>query len=187
MNQNHSHRTLACSFFVLVSPSAVIGQRFALEELWVIRGRLTHQHQQNSAVHVGALVVVPVIFGRFDTVAHKYDVRIDLRLRLLCLIRSNVVGERLQLHRRSVVRYKRECGVEQGGYTDQRYFLQVAAAVSRRLQTIFGKLSCHVLGREIAAALACPPAFQQIMCQKAHMPSDVVGANCFHGGKRRSW
>ena len=37
----------------------------------------------------------------------------------------------------------------------------------------------------IATALAGAPAFQQIMREKAHMPSDVFGIDGFHRGKRR--
>ena len=74
MNQDRAHRALARGLFVLVSPAAVVGERLALEELGIVGSGLVHQHQQDFAFHIHALVVVPLIFGGLNAVAHINDV-----------------------------------------------------------------------------------------------------------------
>ena len=70
MNQDRAHRAFARGLFVFIGPTAVVGERFALEELRIVGSGFVHQHQQDFTFHINALVIVPLIFGRLDAIAH---------------------------------------------------------------------------------------------------------------------
>ena len=136
MNQNRAHRAFARCLFILVGPAPVVGQCFALKELCVVRRRLIDQHQQHFAFDVGPFVVIPVVFGRFDSIADVDDFRIDVRLGLLRLIVGHVLVERLQIVGPALSRnqYKRCRGLRRDA--DHGNFLHIGSAVAGRLQTV---------------------------------------------------
>ncbi len=81
----------------LVGPPAVVGQRFALEKIGIIRGGFVHEEQRHLTVEVDALVIVPVILRSFDSVAHKHDGRIDVRYFCLALVAGYKIGQIFRL------------------------------------------------------------------------------------------
>ena len=99
MDENRAHSAFAGGFFILVGPASVVGERLAFEEIHIVGRRLVDQHEQNFAAHVGALVVVPFIFGSFDSVTHIHDFSVYVGLRLLRLVVGDVVVERHEISR----------------------------------------------------------------------------------------
>ena len=83
MNNQHAHGSAPRRFLILVGPAPVVGERLALEKLLVVRGGSFTITSSNLALHVDifsvrARVVVPVVLGRIDAVAHKHNRRIDV-------------------------------------------------------------------------------------------------------------
>ena len=97
MNQNRAHRAFARCLFIFVGPAPVISQRLTLEEFCIVRRRLIHQHQQNFAFDIRTFVIIPVIFRSLDTITDIHNFCVDIGLRLLGLIISHVLIERLQI------------------------------------------------------------------------------------------
>ena len=75
----------ARGFFVLVGPAAVVGERAAAEELRIVGRRFIGEQHQHFALHVDALEIVPVKFGRDDAVADEHRFGVELIVRLLQL------------------------------------------------------------------------------------------------------
>ena len=186
MDENHAGRALARRFLVLVGPAAVVGEGLALEEFRIVRIRLVHQHQQNLAANVNALVIVPAILRSFDAVTDVNDIGIHLRLGLLRPVVGHIFVERLEIHGRALLRNQRKGGLRQGRDAHQRNLLHVSSAVARRFQAIFGELCRHVFGGNVAAALAGSSSFQQIVGKKFHVPANVLGIDRLHRHKRRT-
>ena len=46
MNDERRHRAVTRGFFKLVDPAAVVGQRLAGEEFWIVRGRLVDEEER---------------------------------------------------------------------------------------------------------------------------------------------
>ena len=77
MNQDGADGPLALGFFVFVGPAAVVGERLSFEKLGIGGGRLADQHEHYFALHVGALVVIPIVLGSFNAVADEDDGSVD--------------------------------------------------------------------------------------------------------------
>src|SRR5678815_4080133 len=60
--------------FVFVGPATVVEARLAREQLR-IPVRIVVEHHQDFALEVYALVVVPLVFRRFDPVADEHQAR----------------------------------------------------------------------------------------------------------------
>jgi hypothetical protein len=71
-------RAHARGLFVLVGPAAVVGERAAAEELRIGGGRLIGEQHQDFALHVDALEIVPMKFGRDDAVADEDGFGVEL-------------------------------------------------------------------------------------------------------------
>ena len=69
-------------FFVLVGPAAVVGERAPAEEFRIVRGRLIGEQDQDLALHIDALKIVPMELGRDNAVADEdgFGVESDLWL-----------------------------------------------------------------------------------------------------------
>ena len=65
-------RAMARGAFVLVGPAAVVEARLAGEQLR-IPVRIVVEHDQDLALQVDALEVVPLVLGRFDAVADEHE------------------------------------------------------------------------------------------------------------------
>ena len=96
MYQNGANRAFARGLLVLVSPAAIVGECRPFEKISVVRWRLVHQHQQNFAAHVHALVVVPLIFGCLDSVADVNDLCVNIVGGLLSFVVRDILVERLK-------------------------------------------------------------------------------------------
>ncbi len=72
----------------LVGPAAVVGERLAAEEFRVVRGRLVGEEDDDLALHVHALVIVPAELGRGDAVADEDRLGVELFEFLLRLARA---------------------------------------------------------------------------------------------------
>ena len=134
VDDEHADRTATRSLLVLVGPAAVVGHRLALEKLLILRGRLIHDHQRNLALQIHARVVVPVVLGRVDAVAHKHNRRIEISSGLPGLILRNNLAAIGKIDRRTARRHERKLRlVFDGVHRDQRHFLEVAPVIARRL------------------------------------------------------
>src|SRR5207245_5591464 len=74
MNHDRAGGTLPSGFLELVGPPPVVREDLAEEYCGVHEPRIIHQHQQDFAVQVDALVVVPLPLGRANAVANEDDV-----------------------------------------------------------------------------------------------------------------
>ncbi len=64
MNYQDAQRAVASAFLVLVSPAAVVGHRLAAEVAGAgFEVGVADQHDADLALHVDALVVVPLALG----------------------------------------------------------------------------------------------------------------------------
>ena len=169
-------------FFVLVRPAAVVGERFALEEIRVVGFRLAHKQQRHFALQVHAFVVVPLVFGSGDAVAHKDDRRVEVRHGRLTLVAGYVVVEILQRHRRAVLRNEGEGGLRQRLHTDHRDVLKVGALVAGRLQPIALELRRNPVGRRVATLLTRATSFQFVAGKIFHRIANLLR---FDSGRMR--
>ena len=90
MDEQNRNRSLAGSFFELIGPTAVIGERLALEKLGIIGRRLIHDHHQHFALEIGILVIVPFVLGSFDAIADKHNVSVNVARWILGFVGSDV-------------------------------------------------------------------------------------------------
>ena len=73
----------AGGFLKLVSPAAVVGERRAAEEFRIVRRRLVSEEDENLAVQVLALVIVPAELGGGNAVADKNRFGVEIVLLFL--------------------------------------------------------------------------------------------------------
>src|SRR5579884_4568319 len=97
MDENRASGAAASRFFILICPSTVVGERLALEEFFVSGRRFIDHHQQHFAANIDPLVVIPVIFRGFDSIAHKDDGRIDISGLSLRLVVGYVIVKQAQI------------------------------------------------------------------------------------------
>ncbi len=65
---------MARGFLVFVGPATVVRHRAATEEARAgFKIRIVDEHDGDLAVHVDALVIVPLAFGRGDAVAEEHE------------------------------------------------------------------------------------------------------------------
>ena len=188
MNENRADSPFARGFFVFVNPAAVVSERLAGEKLRIVRGRLVDQHEQDFALDVHALVIVPVVFGRFDAIADVDDVGVNLGFGLLRLIVGDVIVERFEVERikaRTFGGNEREARVGAGRDADHRNFLQIGAVVAGGLQSIERKLRRDVFGGNVASTLAGAAPFEKVVGEEANMGLDVIRTNALHSGDGR--
>ena len=81
--------------FVLIGPAAVVGEGRSAEQRRLVgrRGRIVDHDQHPLALHVHALVVVPLQLGRDDAVANEDHIALHLDVRLLRARRRDDVRE----------------------------------------------------------------------------------------------
>src|SRR5262249_12112473 len=96
MNQNGGDSAFTRSFEILVNPAAIKGERAAFEKAGIVGSRLVDEHQEDLAADINAFVVVPLIFGSFNTVANVNDLGIDIVGGFLRLIVGDVLLERFE-------------------------------------------------------------------------------------------
>ena len=81
MQQDGTGGPATSCFFILVSPTAVVSERFAGEKVrFVSRGRrIVDEHHEDLAPIIGvAFVVVPTLFGRLDAVTDEDEIGVDV-------------------------------------------------------------------------------------------------------------
>src|SRR5215208_2894405 len=97
MKQDCSSRSASCSFFVLVSPAAVVSERFAAEEICFFGRcrRIVDQHHEDLATIISVVfVIVPTLLAGLNAVTDENQLGIDVDvLRLRSGKRDEVVGE----------------------------------------------------------------------------------------------
>ena len=104
MNQDDAGCPLARRLFILVGPAAVVGERLARKEFWIVGGWLVHQHEQHLALHVHILVVVPVELWRIDAVTHPDKVGAQVVASVAGFVSRNEVLAIDQVKRRATIR-----------------------------------------------------------------------------------
>ena len=180
MYQNGAQCAFARGLLVLIDPATVIGEGAALEEILIVRSGLVHQHEQHFSFDVDIFVIVPVVLGRFNAIAHENDWSIDIGFRLLGFVVSDILFERLKLFAFAAA-YHGKSGLRKRRDTHQRNTLHEGAVVSGRFQAFQRKLSGDVLGSDIATTLAGAAAFQQVMRQKTDVSAQALSVNLLHG------
>ena len=82
-------------FFVLESPATVVGKRVGGEEVRIIRRRFVAEQQDNLALHVRVLIVIPLVFGGRDPMADEHHFGVDSLVGLLPAIDDHEVVQKL--------------------------------------------------------------------------------------------
>ena len=128
MDQQDPGGALAQRFLVLVDPAAVIREGLAGKTVCFGNGRLriVDHHDDELALQIDALEIVPVFFGGADAVAGKHDGRVERHF-LLAIRRAKddvlAEGGRQGL----AARVERHCARWQGLAADDGQRLAVAA------------------------------------------------------------
>src|SRR5580704_5904297 len=104
MNNECGHGALARGLFEFVDPPAVVSERFALKKFRIVGNRLVHKKQRDFSVHIDAFVVVPIVFGRFDSESDKNDRRVYISHVSLRFIVDGEIVEELEADGASTVR-----------------------------------------------------------------------------------
>src|SRR5579872_1759377 len=81
-------RAMAGCFFVFVGPAPIIGERLASKEFRIVGGWFIREEHDYLALHVDALIVVPVKFGGHNAVADENGISVDAFVRGLQLVRA---------------------------------------------------------------------------------------------------
>ena len=82
MHENRAGRPLPCGFFELIGPAPVVGENLPEEHGGVDEPRIVDEHQQHFAVQIRSLVIVPLPFGRADSVSDEHHFAISRNVRL---------------------------------------------------------------------------------------------------------
>ena len=145
----------------------------------------THFPLHVDIFSVRARVVVPVVLGRIDAVAHKHNRRIDVGGRLPRLILGHDLVAIRQIERRAIGRHKAELRlVLHRVHRVQRNALEVRAVVAGRLNARQRELRGDVLRRQLASARPRTAAFQQVERQKSHMRANLLAIDRRRRGAR---
>src|SRR6185503_10490407 len=166
VQQDRTGSATTRSFFVFVGPASVVSQRFATEEIRLLRsrGRIVYQHHEDLAAIVSsvAFVIVPALFRRLDTVTDENEIRIDVdRLCLRASERDEVVSklERLTAtrardrQRRTRIRFD----------ADERNRLKETAVSGGAFSSERFELCGDVFRGELTTARACAAAFEHVI------------------------
>src|SRR6266852_144347 len=98
MNKDCADRAFAGGFFVFVGPAAVVGEGPAFEEIGIVGRRLADQHEQDLAANVGVFVIVPFVFGGFNSVSDENDGGVCVAGGTLGCVVGHILIEGLEFH-----------------------------------------------------------------------------------------
>ncbi len=152
VDDEHRLGAAAGRFLVLVGPAAVVGERLAAEEFRIVRRRLVGEDDDDFALHVDVLVIVPAELGGGDAVAEEDRLGVEV----LRLLRLAGAGEFVfQLERGGLAALDEgERRLGPGGHHHERDGLEERAAVAGRLEPRLLELLRDVLDRQLLAAAA---------------------------------
>ena len=183
VNNEHAHGSAARGFLVFVGPPAVVGEGRALEETVVVRGRLIDDDQNNFALYVYAVIVVPLVLWRIDAIADEDDGGAEVGGGLAGLVLGDDLRAVVQRDRLAACWDEGEFGlVLDGVHGVEGHALEVGSVVARRLHAGEGKLRGDVFGGQFGSARAGPAAFKQIEREKAHVGADLFRIDGPGGG-----
>jgi hypothetical protein len=132
VNDQHSGCAPAYPFFELVGPAAVVGERFAVEKVIVVGGRLVDNREQDFSFDIDAVEIMPLILGRVDAVAHEDDGSVQVHAGRTGLIFDDKVFAVLQLDGGSLGGDKGKAGlVDVGVHGHERDSLEISAVLAR--------------------------------------------------------
>src|SRR5262249_33890415 len=82
VNDQRSNGAHLRGMLKLISPAAVIGHALAAKELRIVRRWVVHDAENDLPFYIHALIVVPLVLRRGDTITHPDNRCIDGCLRL---------------------------------------------------------------------------------------------------------
>src|SRR6266513_308825 len=157
MDQDHARRSAPGTFFIFVSPTALVRQPAAAEEIGLFPGarRIVNQHYQELVLVIRGLtlVVIPALFRSVDAVADKYQISVYANVVCLRPGEGHIVIGKFEGFFAFVGR-DIQLRVWIGLHADQRNLLKVTAVRTRALQTHRFELRREVLSRNLATASA---------------------------------
>ena len=186
VNDECADGAFASGFLELVGPAAVVGEGVAAEELWVVRGRIADDAEDDFAFDVDVGVVVPVELGRVDAVADEDDGGVDVDGGGEGAVADGVVVAVLQVDGVEIdghagggfLRHEGEGGFGRDGvHADEVDLLEVGAVVAAGLEAVQGKLRCDVLCDELAATQSGAATFEEIVGEKLHLRADFFSVD----------
>jgi hypothetical protein len=168
VDDDGSGGTLTSSADVFVVPAAVVETSVALEQVRVPIG-IVVQHQQDLALQISSLVVVPVVFGGLDPVADKHHLGIFyLRALRLDTTGSDVLVPDLYLQ--LAVCGDKAPGLRQlAGDADELERLLPGTIGCPRLQTQRLHAVGQIGSRLFVTRAGRAPSFELVACQLGDM------------------
>ena len=137
MKYQSTGSTLTLRFFQLISPATIIGHVASTEQILIIETRIIHHSNNNLSLHINAFVVIPTIFRRIDTKAHKYEIGIrNYHFLLTTMCPHHDIFREIQIHATFSRLYTDTVLVRTGKGRDFTNRLEITSIVSR-LQTQF--------------------------------------------------
>ena len=164
MDDDRRHGSLARRLFVLIGPPSVIGERGAGEKFRIVGRRLVREHHHDFAAHVDARIIVPLIFGRCNSVPHENRIGIETRVGLLLIGDADEIVQPAKFYRTGA-----HLGRRLRIHAHQRQVLKVRPVIAGRFGPGHGELAGEVFGGQVASARADASPFKQIAGQKFHM------------------
>ncbi len=173
VDDENSFRAMPRGLLVFIGPAAVVGERAASEEFWVVGRRLVGEQDQHFAFHVHALEVVPVKFRCHDAVADEDGFGVELIRGLLEFADANVVVQPSKSDL-LIVGYRRKRGARLSGGAHHRHALKECPIFSSWFGASRCELSCDIFGGQLFAASSHATAFQLIAREILHVGSHAV-------------
>ena len=170
VDQQYASGALAPGFLEFVGPAAVIGQRLAGKtvRLGGSRLRVVDHHDDDLVFDIDTLEIVPAFFRRRDAVADEHERRIEgMRGNGVARGPHPVRAER-QRHGLAARHGVQAALLRQRLHAGDPHALAVAVA-AHGLQSGHLRLGFQVGHRQVGAALARAPAFQQIVGQEGQV------------------
>jgi len=184
MHQQDTSGTAAAGLLELVSPPAVEVLRLAAEGHGGSALAVAHQHHEDAAPDIQALVVVPAAVGGRDAVPHEHQGRVHSQGGLgSCRAHHQVCAQsrRQCLLRPLETEAAGGCVQPQVGEPDR---LPVAGAV-RGLEAQDLQLRLQVAHGQLPAPLARAPAFQHIVSQEGEVGPEGRFVDLGYLGQKR--
>ncbi|MEI9811323.1 MAG: hypothetical protein WDO18_01010 [Acidobacteriota bacterium] len=185
MNDESRKRAVTGGLFEFVGPATVISEGLAGEEFRIVRRGLTGEEHDDLALHVDALVVVPLILRRDDAVADEDRGTFELDVRLLPLCHADEIFEPAECDGRPGRGNRAQLRTGLRSDADKLELLKIRPVVAHRLRANQRELGGDVIGGEIAAWCARAAAFEKVAGKELYVRANAFARNLRHLRLRR--
>ena len=176
MDDKNGLGAVARGLLVLVGPAAVIGEGFPPEKFRIVRRRLVGEQDQHFALDVHAFEVIPMEFGRHDSVADEDCFGVELIRGLLQFADADVIVQPSKRDRFVGARGRERSPSLRGG-ADHRNGLEVRPVLARGLRAGCLELRRDIFGGQFFAGSSHAAAFQFVAGEVFDVGPHAVAGN----------